>query len=70
MLIAAALFLATLFVAYANGANDNFKGVATLYAAEAITYRSAIALATITTFAGSICSIFLAEALVHVFSGK
>jgi PiT family inorganic phosphate transporter len=27
----AALVVATLFVAYANGANDNFKGVATLF---------------------------------------
>ena len=25
------LFLAVLFVAYANGANDNFKGVASIY---------------------------------------
>ncbi len=30
MLVTALLFLTTLFVAYANGANDNFKGVAVL----------------------------------------
>ena len=31
MVIVAVLLLGALFVAYANGANDNFKGVATLY---------------------------------------
>jgi PiT family inorganic phosphate transporter len=31
MLLVALLFAGTLFLAYANGANDNFKGVATLY---------------------------------------
>jgi phosphate/sulfate permease len=33
------LFLTTLFVAYANGANDNFKGVA-LYAANVQAIRA------------------------------
>ncbi|MBX9812982.1 MAG: inorganic phosphate transporter [Burkholderiales bacterium] len=70
MLVTAALFLTTLFVAYANGANDNFKGVATLFGSDATTYKGAIALATIATFAGSLCSVYLAEALVHAFSGK
>jgi PiT family inorganic phosphate transporter len=70
VLIAAALFLATLFVAYANGANDNFKGVATLYGSGATPYRSAIGLATVTTFAGSLCSVYFAAALVQAFSGN
>lgn len=35
------LFLITLFVAYANGANDNFKGVATLYGANVTNYKKA-----------------------------
>lgn len=70
MLIAVLLFLATLFVAYANGANDSFKGVATLFGSNTATYRGAIALATVTTFAGALCSVYLAEALVHAFSGK
>ncbi len=69
MLVTALLFLTTLFVAYANGANDNFKGVATLFGCDAATYRGAIALATITTFAGALCSVYVAEALVHAFSG-
>ena len=70
MLITAALFLTTLFVAYANGANDNFKGVATLYGSDTATYKSAIGLATVTTFAGSLCSVYFAAALVQAFSGN
>jgi PiT family inorganic phosphate transporter len=64
------LFLATCFLAYANGANDNFKGVASLYGCRAASYRTAISWATMTTFAGSIAAIFLAQALLKKFSGK
>lgn len=64
------LFLTTLFLAYANGANDNFKGVATLYGSRTVSYRSAIIIATLATFAGSIAAIFLAQGLVTSFSGK
>lgn len=64
------LFLITLFVAYANGANDNFKGVATLYGANVADYRTAITLATIATFSGCVASVFFAEALIQAFSGK
>ncbi|MBC5825771.1 MAG: inorganic phosphate transporter, partial [Candidatus Eremiobacteraeota bacterium] len=64
------LFLLTLFVAYANGANDNFKGVATLFGANVTDYKTAITIATLATFAGCAASIFLAEALVQAFSGK
>jgi inorganic phosphate transporter, PiT family len=64
------LFLITLFVAYANGANDNFKGVATLYGANVADYRTAITLATIATFLGCVASVFFAEALIKAFSGK
>src|SRR5688572_27959871 len=69
-MILIALFLATCFLAYSNGANDNFKGVASLYGCRAANYRRAISWATITTFAGSIASIFLAQALLKKFSGK
>src|SRR5205814_1484076 len=65
-----ALFFATCFLAYSNGANDNFKGVASLYGCRAASYRTAITWATVTTFAGSIASIFLAQALLKRFSGK
>ena len=64
------LFLATMFLAYSNGANDNFKGVATLFGSGTTNYRKAILWATITTFAGSVCAIFMAQGLVQSFSGK
>jgi inorganic phosphate transporter, PiT family len=64
------LFFATCFLAYSNGANDNFKGVASLFGSRTCSYRAAISWATITTFAGSIISIFLAQALLKKFSGK
>lgn len=64
------LFLATCFLAYSNGANDNFKGVASLFGSRTCSYRAAISWATITTFAGSIMSIFLAQTLLKKFSGK
>ncbi|MFQ5583462.1 MAG: anion permease [Calditrichia bacterium] len=64
------LFLAALFLAYSNGSNDNFKGVATLFGSGTTNYKTAIWWATITTFAGSVSSVFLAGTLVHNFSGK
>ena len=64
------LFFAVAFLAYANGANDNFKGVASLFGSGTATYRAALAWATGTTLAGSVCSIFLAESLLRKFSGK
>jgi inorganic phosphate transporter, PiT family len=66
----ALLFLATCFLAYSNGANDNFKGVASLFGSRTCSYRTAISWATVTTFAGSILSIFLAQTLLRKFSGK
>jgi len=59
-----------LFVAYSNGANDNFKGVATLYGANVTSYRTALTLATAATFAGCVASVFLALGLIEAFSGK
>lgn len=69
-MILAFLFLATIFLAYSNGANDNFKGVATLFGSRTANYKVAIAWATATTFAGSVFSAFLATTLVKNFSGK
>ncbi|MGR3304209.1 MAG: anion permease [Candidatus Scalindua sp.] len=70
MTILIILFLATCFLAYSNGANDNFKGVATLFGSRTTNYKGAIWLATVTTFAGSVCSVFFAQTLVKTFSGK
>ncbi len=64
------IFVATVFLAYANGANDNFKGVATLFGSKTTNYKIAIWWATLTTFAGSIFSVILANALLKNFSGK
>jgi len=64
------LFLAACFLAYSNGANDNFKGVATLFGSGTTNYKKAIGWATVTTFSGSIVAIFLAQELVKNFSGK
>ena len=69
-MISLLLFAATCFLAYSNGANDNFKGVASLYGCRAASYRTAISWATMTTFAGSIAAIFLAQALLKKFFGK
>ncbi len=70
MLTLAFLLLAALFVAYENGANDNFKGVATLYGSRTVGYRTALGWATFTTMAGSLLSVALAGELVKAFSGK
>ncbi|MEO1390559.1 MAG: inorganic phosphate transporter [Cyanobacteria bacterium J06634_6] len=62
--------LAALWLAYGNGANDNFKGVATLYGSDTTTFTGALWWATGTTFAGSIVSVLFAQKLVKTFSGK
>jgi inorganic phosphate transporter, PiT family len=64
------IVVAVLFVAYSNGANDNFKGVATLYGSGTCSYRQALAWATITTLAGSLLALYLAGGLVESFKGK
>lgn len=64
------LFIATLFLAYANGANDNFKGVATLFGSRTTSYQTAILWATFTTFAGSLAATYLGRTIVTQFTGK
>ena len=61
---------AALFVAYANGANDNFKGVATLFGSGTTSYRRALVWASLTTLAGSAAAILASGSLVKAFSGK
>ena len=63
-------FLVAFFLAYVNGANDNFKGVATLYGSGVATYKHALRWATVTTLLGSIASLMFAHGLVAMFSGK
>lgn len=64
------IIISTWFVAYTNGANDNFKGVATLFGSGTTDYKKALAWATVTTLAGSITAFFFATNLVKTFSGK
>ncbi len=64
------LALTVALLAFANGANDNFKGVASLYGSRTCGYRRAIIWATLTTAAGSIAAWHLASVLLKNFSGK
>lgn len=64
------LVLAVLLLAYSNGANDNFKGVATLFGTGTARYRPALAWATATTLAGCLLALVLAAGLVEAFRGK
>lgn len=66
----AIIVLAAACLAYANGANDNFKGVATLFGSGTTDYRRALGWATVTTFLGSLTAILLAGKLLKAFSGK
>lgn len=65
-----AVLAVSLLLAYANGANDNFKGVATLYGSGLAPYRTALAWATATTFLGSLAAAVVAQGLIAVFTGK
>jgi PiT family inorganic phosphate transporter len=62
--------VAVLFLAYSNGANDTFKGVATLFGSGTCNYRRALVWATISTLAGSLLALYLASGLVDSFKGK
>jgi len=57
-------------VAYTNGANANFKGVASLYGSGTTTLRKALMWGTATTFLGSLAALFLAQGMLKIFSGR
>lgn len=57
-------------LAYANGANDNFKGVATLYGSGVLSFRTALVAGTAATWFGSVTALLLAGELIKAFSGK
>src|SRR3954469_13584498 len=69
-MILAILFLAAGFVAFTNGANANFKGVASLYGSGTTSLRTAAYWGTATTFVGSLVSFFLASGLLKAFGGR
>jgi len=64
------LGFAALFLAFSNGANDNFKGFATIWGSDTLPFRSALSFATLATVLGGIASVVIADTLVQQFSGK
>ena len=69
-MLIALLFFAVCFVAFTNGANANFKGVASLYGSGTTTLRTAALWGTAMTFAGSLAALFLAGGLLSSFRGR
>jgi len=55
-----ALAVAGVLLTYANGANDNFKGVATLHGSGVLSYRTALVSATVATWLGSLAALLVA----------
>lgn len=64
------LIASVALLSFANGANDNFKGVATLWGARRTSYARALAWATGFTVLGSITAIWFAAGLVAKFNGS
>ncbi|AMV31425.1 Low-affinity inorganic phosphate transporter 1 [Pirellula sp. SH-Sr6A] len=69
-MLTGSLVAAVLFVAFTNGANANFKGVASLYGSGLTTRRTALLWGTMTTWLGCIAAAFFARGLLAQFSGK
>ncbi|WP_395750372.1 anion permease [Prosthecobacter sp.] len=61
------IILAVVIVAYANGGNANFKGVASLFGSGTTSYRTAVNWAAISTAAGCIAA---TSGMTKAFSGK
>ena len=68
------LIAAVLLVAFANGANDNAKGVATLVGSRMAALKAALSWANLTTFLGAVAAIPMAlyvnTELVKAFGGS
>lgn len=62
--------VAALALAFANGANDNAKGVATLIGAGRLGAPAAVRYATVATLLGSAAALVIARGLLARFSGK
>ncbi len=70
LLMVTLLVALTLIVAFANGANDVSKGVATLVGSGVTDLRRALFWGTAWTVAGGVAAAFASQGLVAVFSGK
>lgn len=64
------LWIMVLFLAFANGANDNAKGVATLQGSGLAGYSVTILWGTAWTFAGAIFSSWIGKGLITLFNGQ
>ena len=70
MLLGSLIVISALAVAYANGANANFKGVASLFGSGTTPFWTAVRWATLTTAAGCLTATLLSGGLLQAFSGK
>ncbi|MEY3545920.1 MAG: hypothetical protein RLZZ313_281, partial [Verrucomicrobiota bacterium] len=66
----ALIIIAALALAYANGANANFKGVASLFGSGTVGYWGAVKWATVTTAAGCLVAVWASGSLLAAFTGK
>lgn len=64
------LIVGVALLSFANGSNDNFKGVATLWGARRTSYHKALVWATTSTFLGSLLAVGLATSLAAKFNGS
>jgi inorganic phosphate transporter, PiT family len=64
------LIAAVGLLSFANGANDDFKGVATLWGAGSTSYRRALAWGTAFTFLGSLGALVVSSGLAAKFNGS
>ncbi|MBL9143803.1 MAG: anion permease [Verrucomicrobiaceae bacterium] len=69
-MLTAFILLAALIVAYANGANANFKGVASLFGSGTTGYWPCVRWATLATAAGCIAALLGSSVMLQAFSGK
>lgn len=69
-MLTAVLLVSVFLVAFTNGANANFKGVASLYGSGTTSRRTALYWGTAATFAGSIAALYLSSVLTKKFSGR
>ncbi len=64
------LIAAVFVVAYTNGANANFKGVASLYGSGTTSFRTAVNWAAVATAAGCVLAMLTTSSMLKAFSGK
>lgn len=70
MLIPLLTIAAVIALAFANGANDVSKGIATLAGSRRATYRQALAWGTVWTAAGAFAAVVVSIGLVKVFTSS